>query len=38
MSAIRVLAGGKITLVEQAEIHDAVDAMRLIVEAAQRVG
>src|SRR5215472_17226578 len=34
----RVLAGGKIPLVEQTEVHDPVDAMGLIVEAAQRIG
>jgi hypothetical protein len=31
------LAGSEIALVEQAEIHDAVNAVRLIVEATQRV-
>ena len=38
MSAMVYLTGGEIALVEQAEIHDAEDAMRLVVEAAKGVG
>jgi hypothetical protein len=34
----RVFAGGEIPLVEQTEVHDPVDAVRLIVEAADGVG
>src|SRR5207302_752457 len=34
----RVFAGGKILLVEEAQVHDPVDAVRLIVEAADSVG
>jgi hypothetical protein len=31
----RILAGGEIALVEETEVHHAVDAVGLIVEAAQ---
>src|SRR5438309_432411 len=38
MSANRVGARGEITFVEQSEVHDAVDAVRLVVKAAKGVG